>query len=216
MRKQMKRFPLHLIGTLILSLTVVFSALFHAVPGYAASAEEEQTESNSYQYAITIEFGPMTLYYDYGSWNADEMRYVSDAASAHPSADTVEGYPGWYGFDGTANKISVKYTNENPDDQQKQLRQSLPVTIDYRPLTATEGTVVDGVSMKLYGESGLQTEVSKTFRVPHTPLDTEEKTSVYVSLGGMPTIDGERFSTGTFAPIGMLTIRISEFDDDAD
>lgn len=212
-----KRFPLHFAGTMILSLAVIFSAFFRALPVYAESAADAQTGETTtgddlYRYAITIEFGPMTFYYDYGSWNTDEMRYVSDAASTHPSADTVEGYPGWYGFDGTANKISIKYTNENPDDKQMQLRQSVPVSIDYRSLTAAEGTVVDGVNMALYGDIGLKTEVSRTFRVPHTPLDTEEKTSLYVSLGGVPTVDGKRFSSGTFMPIGMLTIRIG-FDD---
>lgn len=213
MRKQIKWCSVRWIGALILSLSVVFSAFFRITPVHAATTAQEQTEDQTvYQYAITIEFGPMTFYYDYGTWNADEMRYVSDAASAHPSADTVEGYPGWYGFDGVANKISVKYTNGNPDDQQTQLHQSVPVAIDYRSLTATEGSVVDGVAMTLYEESALQTITQQKFRVPHTPLDTEEKTSVYLSLRGMPTVAGERLNSVTFMPVGMLTIRIG-FDD---
>lgn len=210
-----KRFPFHPAVSVVLSFAVLLSAFFRALPVCAAEADQSESQATGddrYRYAITIEFGPMTFYYDYGSWNTDEMRYVSDAASTHPSADTVEGYPGWYGFDGTANKISVKYTNENPDDKQSQLRQTVPVTVDYRSLTAAEGTVVDGVNMTLYGDAGLKTVVPQTFRVPHTSLDTDDKTSIYVSLKGMPTVDGKRFSSGTFMPIGMLTIRIG-FDD---
>ncbi len=217
MMKQRNRAFLHTAGTLLLSMTVLLFSIFRAFPVCTASAEETSpegsgTQERGYRYAVTIEFGPMTFYYDYGSWNAGEMRYVSDAASTHPSADTPNGYPGWYGFDGVANEISIKYTNGNPDDEVAGLRQSVPVSIAYRPLTAAEGTVVDGIRMSLYSESELKNEISTSFRVPHTSPDTKEKTSVYVSLGGMPTVGGTRFGSETFTPVGMLTIQIGSGD----
>ena len=42
----------------------------------------------------------------------------------------------------------------------------------------------------------------------------EDKTTVYISLSGAPvTSDGSAFTSGTFVPVGMLTITVGEFYD---
>lgn len=187
-------------------------ALFMSV--FPADVETaDLPEEDGYQYAITIEFGAMTFYYDYGRWNVGEMRYRADASSQNPASGTTPGYPGWYGFDGTANRISIQYSNENETDAPDQNRH-LAVSLDYRLLTAEEGHVIDGVTMEFYSDAALTVPLSPSFTVPHTePQNTDEKTVLYISLRGEPSENGEKYLSENFAPIGMLTIRIGEILD---
>jgi hypothetical protein len=62
-----------------------------------------------YQYLVTIEFGSFQFWYDWGEWDVDKLAYTKDASSKDPAADTVDGGPGWYGFDGVTNRIGVTY-----------------------------------------------------------------------------------------------------------
>lgn len=168
----------------------------------------------TYKYAITVEFGALTFYYDYGTWNTTQMRYVSGEASSSPAAGTNNGFPGWYGFDGTVNKISIKYTNNNENDISA--NQGIQVSFSYRALTNDEsGTVISGVSMQLYGDKALTQSISETVTVPHTALDSDEKTVVYVSLVGIPQFadSGENYHSTSFSPVGLLTMQIGDFSD---
>lgn len=185
-----------------------------SVPVFPVHAENDETKSDGYKYAVTIEFGSMTFYYDYGKWDVNEMRYKTDDASQNPANGTESGYPGWYGFDGTANRISVKYSNENETDTPTQNRK-LAVTLDYRTLSSAEGRVVDGVAMDFYSDAALTVPFSPRFAVPHTdPEDENAKTVIYTSLRGEPTENGGKYLSDSFVPVGMLTIRVGEISDD--
>lgn len=68
--------------------------------------------------------------------------------------------------------------------------------------------------MKVYSDSLLESEMSSSFNVPSTNFDNEDRTTVYISLSGAPvTSDGSAFTSGTFVPVGMLTITVGEFSD---
>ena len=185
-----------------------------SVPVFPAYAENDESKADGYKYAVTIEFGSMTFCYDYGKWDVNEMRYKTDDASQNPANGTESGYPGWYGFDGTANRISVKYSNENETDTPTQNRK-LAVTLDYRKLSSAEGRVVDGVAMDFYSDAALTVPFSPSFTVPHTdPEDENVKTVIYTSLRGEPTENGGKYLSDSFVPVGMLTIRVGEISDD--
>ena len=185
-----------------------------SAPMFPAYAENDETKSDGYKYAVTIEFGSMTFFYDYGKWDVNEMRYKTDDASKNPANGTESGYPGWYGFDGTANRISVKYSNENETDTPTQNRK-LAVKLDYRKLSSAEGRVVDGVAMDFYSDAALTVPFSPRFAVPHTdPEDENAKTVIYTSLRGEPTENGGKYLSDSFVPVGMLTIRVGEISDD--
>ena len=190
-----------------------FALILLSVPAFPVQAEDGDTKSNEYKYAVTIEFGSMTFAYDYGKWDVTEMRYKANTASKNPAKGTTEGYPGWYGFDGTANRISVKYSNENETDPPEKKRK-LAVTLDYRMLFASEGRVVDDVTMDFYSDAALTVPFSPSFTVPHTDPENENaKTVIYASLRGAPTENGDKFESGSFVPVGMLTIRVGEITD---
>lgn len=84
-----------------------FSLYLKAADEDSANAGETESDKN-YRYEIEVEFSSFAFYYDYGTWNVNTMSYEADKSSDNPSANTVKGYPGWYGFDGISNMIRVK------------------------------------------------------------------------------------------------------------
>ena len=192
------------------AVMTAFALILLSVPAFPVQAENGDTKSNEYKYAVTIEFGSMTFAYDYGKWDVTEMRYKANAASKNPANGTTEGYPGWYGFDGTANRISVKYSNENETDPPEKKR-NLAVTLSYSMLTSEK---VSGVEMEFYSDAALTVPFSSSFTVPHTaPNDENAKTVIYASLRGAPTENGNKFQSDSVVPVGMLTIRVGEISD---
>lgn len=184
-----------------------FALILLSFPAFPVRVNADDPKSDGYKYAVTIEFGSMSFSYDYGKWDVTEMRYKANAASKNPANGTTEGYPGWYGFDGTANRISVKYSNENETDTATQNR-NLAVTLSYSMLTSEK---VRGVEMDFYSNAALTAPVTPSFTVPHTdPEKKDEKTVIYASLRGEPTENGDKFLSDSFVPVGMLTIRVGE------
>lgn len=198
----------------LFAVMTAFALILLSVPAFPVQAENGDTKEDGYKYAVTIEFGSMTFAYDYGKWDVNEMRYKAGAASVNPANGTEPGYPGWYGFDGTANRISVKYSNENETDSPTQNR-NLSVTLSYRALSSTNERVVDGVSMEFYSDVTLKNLFLSEFTVPHTdPEDENAKTVIYASLRGEPTENGgKKFQSDSFVPVGMLTIRVGAISD---
>lgn len=195
------------------AVMTAFALILLSVPAFPVRVNADETKSDGYKYAVTIEFGSMTFAYDYGKWDVTEMRYKANAASVNPAKGTEPGYPGWYGFDGTANRISVKYSNENEKDNATQNRK-LSVTLDYRVFSSSEGRVVGGVAMDFYSDVTLTVPFSPSFTVPHTDPENENaKTVIYASLRGEPTENGGKFLSDSFVPVGMLTIRVGEISD---
>lgn len=196
------------------AVIMAFALILMSVPILPVHADNKETKSDGYKYAVTIEFGSMTFCYDYGKWDVNEMRYKTDDLSRSPANGTETGYPGWYGFDGTANRISVKYSNENETDSPTQNRK-LAVTLNYRALSSAEGRVVAGVSMDFYSDAALTVPSSPSFMVPHTSTEDENaKTVLYASLRGEPTENGGKYLSDSFVPVGMLTIRVGEISDE--
>ena len=203
------------------AVIMAFAMIMLSVPvGTVSAADDNGNRNIGYKYAVTIEFGSMTFCYDYGKWDVNEMRYKSGEGSQNPAHETTEGYPGCYGFDGTANRISVKYSNQNEADDPTQNRK-LSVTLEYRNnQTDDGGNVITGIEMDFYSDVALTVPFNRNFIVPHTsPEDDNAKTVIYASLKGAPleynptTHSWEKYGSDTFAPVGMLTIRVGEISD---
>lgn len=195
------------------AVLLALSLLFALLPAPVRAQDSDSSEANAYQYAVTIEFGSLTFYYDYGAWDVDELRYRAAASSQNPANGTEPGFPGWYGFDGTANAIRVQYTNKNEADSPEQNRR-LAVSLSYRPLADSEGRAVSGVSMQFFSDPALTQPISSSFTVSHTPAeDTAARTTVYASLTGEPVENGGKYLSESFSPIGMLTISVGEITD---
>ena len=190
----------------ILAICIFFMAVNFTLP---VNSESEHVE-DGYRYAVTIEFGAMSFYYDYGTWDVNEMRYVADSASVFPASGTESGFPGWYGFDGITNKISITYVNSYDEST----NQNINISLTYRPLTADEaadvggGQVVDGVTMSFYADSDLKTVLSPSF-----VFQNGIKKELYASLSGVPQTSGGKYESGPFSPVGMITIQIGDFSD---
>lgn len=198
----------------LFAVMTAFALILLSVPAFPARVNADETKSDGYKYAVTIEFGSMTFAYDYGKWDVNEMRYKAGTASVNPANGTEPGYPGWYGFDGTANRISVKYSNENGADSPTQNR-NLSVTLSYRALTSAEEKKVSGVTMEFYSDVTLENSFPSEFTVPHTDPENENvKTVIYASLSGEPTENGGKFLSDSFVPVGMLTIRVGAISSD--
>ena len=176
------------------------SRLF-AEDGASADAEEE------YVYAIVIEFGSFSFYYDYGVWDPATLTYKADPASRDPSHSTVEGSPGWYGFDGISNKITV----ENLSEYEGQKLSDVRVTVFYSAAEFSQ-TVRDSVKMTLFTD--------KTFTKKYEETDSDGKYSFtvasgsknefFISLSGRPTDStGNDLFSDVALPIGYITLQVS-------
>lgn len=101
---------------------LIFSLLVCAYPKTMVWAAEEDPSNQtpdagdvtteSYRYLLEIEYsGTFTFIYDWGVWDSNKCEYVASQESQYPAADTTDGMPGWYGFDGVTNKIT--FTNRS-------------------------------------------------------------------------------------------------------
>ena len=182
-----------------------------------------------YQYVVTIEFGSFSFYYDWGQWNVDKIAY--EANSTDPAADTELNAPGWYGFDGTANRIGVSYVSraQNPP--------ALDVTLTFAPYIEKDtqdneisridgsGLVIDLYDNAEFNGDPLRTlnadngfEAALTFTAA-APSDDEETKVIayYLSVSGEPyrfvgdATESTPVKSSTPIPLGALTVRV-EFD----
>lgn len=184
------------IKTIALCVVMLITILLLPV---APRATAEEVEGDVY--AIDIEFGNLSFYYDYGIWNVNTMRYEASDTSRNNAAGTVDGFPGWYGFDGVSNRISVKNTSPSGS--------SVTVALTYRPLTNEElgsagvDNVVTGVSMTVSGWAGNNwVEV---------PADGNSVVG-FIHLQGEPQVNGQRYDSASMAPIGLFTLTITAWD----
>jgi cell division septation protein DedD len=114
-----------------------------------------------YTYLVTIEYGSFQFYYDWGEWDVEQLAYTKDGASSYPAAKTVDGGPGWYGFDGITNRIGIYYqapggvTNETP---------RLDVTLSFTPAKSGDAHVFDGnTAIEIYDDIADGGEKVKTY-----------------------------------------------------
>lgn len=185
----------------------------------------------SYRYVVNVEFGSMSFYYDWGRWNVDEIAYVADSTSSSPSALTDDGAPGWYGFDGTTNRIALNYRRVGNEAGTEYLRVSMhfdfatndagtPVFANEQIAfslydTADFGGYVTGMNAQNAYTAGLVIAPSVDDVSTPTVDESEIMQDYYLSVDGAPYwSDMTRYENGTPTSLGLLTIRI-DFTSDA-
>ena len=170
----------------------------------------------SYVYNVTITFGSFDFYYDYGTWDSQNLKYSANQSSTNPAAGTVNTFPGWYGFDGTANKISVENSSTAGGVQ---------VTVQYADTPLAGDTtdniafplLPDSVTMSCYDNAALTMPASGAFAngcsFPVAGLDAALQPTVkdiYVSFSGKPlNTDGTNFVSAQTKRIGYITLTVS-------
>lgn len=201
-------------AVLSVSLTVSVLSAFPAARA-EETGETSESETDSYRYSVDIEFGSMTFCYDYGTWNPSNLRYEAEETEA-PAAGTVAGFPGWYGFDGIANRISVSYKDKD-DNRSDPSHDYLQVTLSYRALQEKDGVATDsigvtGITPELYGDESLKNLI-EAIGEDGSVLSVAKggQISVWLSLKGEPTVNSKPFASVNLVPVGMLTIALGGF-----
>ena len=181
------------------SLCAVMLSLSFLVPGVmSVPAEASPTDPNDV-YSMDVEFGNLSFYYDYGTWDVNDMRYEASATSSDPANGTVNGYPGWYGFDGIANKISIKNGSETGEE--------ITVSLSYRDLSGAEiaeagaDGAITGVTFAVEGWTSRAADYI-------APVPAQNVVDAYIHLSGEPQLNGASYDTATMKPIGMLILKI--------
>ena len=201
----------------LLSCAVVFASAPKILSADEPSSSVDPDTHETYVYSITIEFGSFDFYYDYGVWDSANLQYKANEASKNPAKDTQNTFPGWYGFDGTANKISVH--NYSLDGN------TVKVNIDYTDVPLA-GDTTDNVSFPLkkgavtmtcYDDAAFTTPTAGavpngcSFVVDGLHGEGNFTTKdIYVSFSGKPIkADGTDFESAQAQRIGYITLTVS-------
>ena len=119
---------------------------------------------------------------------------------------TVQGDPGWYGFDGIANRIAITNSSDAGND--------VTVALDYRSLQYSEledagvDAIVSGVSMKVLGPNAASTWQNDR----SATVSANQTVEGFIHLIGQPTLpNGDVYDSATMQPIGMLTLTIEDW-----
>lgn len=172
-------------------------------------------EKPVYKYNVTVEFGALHFYYDWGEWSPTTHDYVASSTSTMPANGVTAGEPGWYGFDGTNN--CVKIINHSAD--------GIYVNISYTTPSEANSPLDDGaVTMKIFENVGLTTPLESIAgfnkidnhyvflcaptAVAVDPLLPEPGQCYYLSLSGEPLKDGMPY-TENVASIGYLSVSVA-------
>jgi hypothetical protein len=198
----------------LLSCAVVFAS----APKILSADEplKDPETGTEYVYNVTIEFGSFDFYYDYGVWDSAKLQYKANEASKNPAKDTQNTFPGWYGFDGTANKITIENSSSNGDVKVKLEYTDVPLANDttdnvsfpLKPGTVTmtcyddaafttmsPGAITNGCSFTMAGLDSSATPTSK---------------EIYLSFSGRPVkTDGTNFISAQAQRIGYITLTVS-------
>lgn len=192
------------------SLCAVILALALLLPMPVSRADEAISD----KYSLTVEFGSLAFYYDHGVWDPNLMNYVASSTDPTAAEGTTAGLPGWYGFDGTANKITVTNTSLEP--------MTVTLSLSFRALTEEDGIdedkIVSGVSMSVVNSTDTTPNTkewkwSETFGRYETTLGQSDTAVALIHLQGMPTLPGggRWISENEMAPIGMLILKIEDW-----
>lgn len=182
---------------IVLSLSLLLSA----IPVVPAAANGETTgTTTSYTYSVEITFGSLSFVYDWGTWSTSHLRYEADGSSTHPASGTEQGFPGWYGFDGNANMVSVKYTKPEGETNN-----TLSFSLLYTPYNN-----VSGVEMELFTASDFSSgKLDGTNNFALT-VQNNKATDYWISLKGAPMSGSNSFDSDTLTAIGTLTFRLGK------
>lgn len=185
------------------AVMLVFSMLLPRGLSTPARAVEGDAQ-DPWRYALSVEFGSLSFYYDHGVWDVNTMTYVASTTDNTAAESTTPGQPGWYGFDDTANKIMI--LNESPN------RTSVDISLTFRSLTAAEAgenatDVVQGVSMTIKDAAGSGWTGAANSYEATAAYST--KVTALIQLHGEPRLSGGgRYTSDQMLPVGMLTLAI--------
>lgn len=201
MRAGAKRsFRRSLIYVWVLSLLLMSFVPFLGIKTKAA-------EPTGYVHAVTITFGSFNFYYDYGVWNVNEFDYVASADSTYPANGTTTGQPGWYGFDGHSNLITVEYKCDGAANSYIDVTLSFTHLPDY-----------SGVTMELYEKNGEVDDANKICqygeKLAGTTFTVQQgvgnASAHYISFSGVPQKSGNDLISGETQPFGQIKITIGK------
>lgn len=181
-------------------------------------ATDPGDDNNPYVYSITIEFGSFDFYYDYGTWNTETLKYAANYSSANPAAGTTPGEPGWYGFDGITNKITV--TNGSINSELSPVEVKIEFTDNDNTDTNANFPLKSGsISMTCYDDIALSSPTTSKVTMGNgcifevaAPTDAPNPTvrDIYVSFEGAPkNADGTNFKNTSPTIIGYITLTVS-------
>ena len=215
-------------------------------PVAAENAADPEDGYKIYKYMINIEYGTLSFYYDWGIWDTDYCMYTAEKSSFGPSKETQENTaqlrnnlqgqlqnvteenlpkaPGWYGFDGTANKISITNLSGGSADVYVRFDYNYETdgfnTSDVFP-RIVQPTVTYYFDEEMSASCGTQAENGnyQIMKIPYSEIDSQSKehvpTNIYVSLSGAPyeadmngaSTEG-RYHADTATQIGFLTVTV--------
>lgn len=212
---------------------LIFSLLVCAYPKsivWAAeepsTSPEEEAPTHNYRYLLEIEYsGTFTFTYDWGIWDSEKCAYVASQDSQNPAEGTVEGMPGWYGFDGFTNKISftnfsldssveiyarLDYHTENwyENGELKEFPDIDPLKMTFYKDWTGDREAIAGIS-DAYGQNGC------IVNIPYLEPDDVDgtkiypSTDIYFSLEGQPYLENdEMFHSPSPSAIGFIKITV--------
>ena len=215
------------------STTPIETLADEPVLGETTSGEvtQDPATGNTYRYCLDIYFGEMRFYYDWGTWNPDELQYKANTSSTNPAKSTNSGMPGWYGFDGIMNKIS--FYNSSPSEDNIWVR--LEYVTEQYGTDLPFPTLHDSISMEFYQDQAFNQQIvydkldnGVLLSVKHSPLQTDDQgneyrasTDVYVSMSGSPYLLGDRgdedlqmFHSTAESSIGFLRVTVGVKEED--
>ena len=199
---------IHKISAILLTGAAALTVVF---PGGSASVSAARDSGGHVgendKYIIFMEWGEMNFTYDYGRWNPNTFAYEADDASICPASGTVQGQPGWYGFDGSANRLFIRDS-------------SLTEEGEGTVFTVETEMDIQGVTPFWYEDPGLSIPLEQTeggnwrfelFNDKDSPSEEENQKELYLSLAGEPA-DGTDGTDGRFesennpVKIGQITV----------
>ena len=180
------------------TLCVVMLALCLVLFAPEAHAENDPIVED--RYSLTVEFGSLAFYYDHGVWDPNVMNYVASSNDTTAAAGTTAGWPGWYGFDGTANMVLVQNTSREAMDITVSLTYSPMESVTGVQMTVKDGTADPGVGVVSWAGSANSYQVT---------LPQSKAAVALIQLQGEPRKDGNRYvSENQMEPIGMIYLTI--------
>lgn len=204
------------------SFLLILCMMISLLPCFGSYNEVEAAQADkNYHYMVEITFGPFAFYYDYGIWDVNELDYVKAETSTGPSITTKDGLPGWYGFDGNTNRVSVTYEDKYSSSSSVDVEVTFSLAkVNSQQITGVTLTGYDDHQNGVFGNQlpslgGLGANNSGySFTVPNsynpstgegTPTDT------YFSLDGVPKVGSNNLTTTTGnLLLGTIMIAIVE------
>ena len=193
-------------------ITILFMAfIFIVIIIQNNKSIAETTEiTETKRYTIDLAWGSLSFIYDRGTWDTNKLEYCSQESSLFPANGTINGKPGWYGFNGEANKITIYNSSEND-----------PITANVRvskEVKDTEGndienqpTYTDNLEYSIYKDNSWNCfegyEQGNNNNITNV-IPAQENVSYYISINGELNTENESFNLPK--NIGSVTIQITK------